>query len=65
MQEWMTLKTLTNQTRNAGNPELDVIPNFGKWMSTKYNWHSTELENEEDLGKAYQFIANNYVEQQV
>ena len=39
-----------------------IIPTFGKWMSTKYNWDNPELSAEEDFNKAFSLIAEQYVQ---
>jgi hypothetical protein len=39
-----------------------IIPTFGRWMSTKYNWDNPELIAEEDFNKAFSLIAEQYVQ---
>jgi len=39
-----------------------MIPTFGKWMSTKYNWNNEELIAEQDFNKAFSLISELYVQ---
>ena len=39
-----------------------IVPLFGKWMSTKYNWTNEEIIIEQDLNKALTLINELYVQ---
>ena len=43
-------------------PSDVIIPEFGKWMSTKYNWDNEELNAEKDINKAFSLISELYVQ---
>lgn len=55
LKEYLTLKKMTSVNDV-------IIPTFGRWMSTKYNWDNPELIAEEDFNKAFSLIAEQYVQ---
>ena len=55
LKEYLTLKKITSVNDV-------IIPTFGKWMSTKYNWDNEELIAEQDFNKALSLISELYVQ---
>lgn len=55
LKEYLTLKKITSVNDV-------IIPTFGKWMSTKYNWDNEELIAEQDFNKAFSLISELYVQ---
>lgn len=55
------LKKMTTHSKSTTSESETVVPEFGKWMSKKYVWKDTTLEDEQDLNKAYQIINEKYV----